>query len=128
MRSALASAIAFAALTSAPALAAEDGPWRAIAASAHETTVSHALSGKKPTEAEAIENARSVCREQAEACNVIATFNAGCRYVALGGRPKGPNNMEPIFLVGLTAEDAMSRCRALGLVCNREPKGWCMDS
>ena len=132
MRSAFVRVIALvhvAAFGLTPGLAAEgqQKEWRAIAASAVERTFTTAMSAKKPTEAEAIADARSACAERNKDCTVVATFDAGCRYVMLGGRPVSPTVLEPFFLVGTTPEDAQARCRTLGLICTREPQGGCMD-
>jgi hypothetical protein len=115
------------ALAMTPGSAAEGESWRAIAASAFEHTFATAMSGNKATEAEAIEAARSFCEEQVKECATVATFNSGCRYVMLGGRQVAPKTLEPVYLVGVSLDDAMRRCKILGLICEREPQGGCIE-
>ena len=122
-------ALSLAVLSCGQAFAGEEAPlvWRALGAVAHGYSFSTGLSGKKATKSEAIESMRSICNEAKERCALVATFNTGCRFVALGGKPMGPKVFAPVFVVGTTAEDAQQRCSKLGLECKREPQGGCLD-
>jgi hypothetical protein len=102
--------------------------WRALGARAGGFSFSTSLSGKKPTEREAIETMLSFCKQQGNAgCTLVATFSSGCRYVMLGGRQVGPKELKPVFFVGNTQDEARQKCVAENLVCNREPQGGCID-
>jgi hypothetical protein len=111
-----------------PAAAVEptSGPWRALAARMVGGTFTTTVSGKKATEAEAIESARTACKGDGAPCVILSTFSAGCRYVTVGGQ-RTPKGLMPVFVVETTVEDARKECERMGLVCEHTPRGGCVD-